>query len=240
MPPAELSQSVISVEQALAGSFSPTVVLARSQSHDGDATSSATSHSEWLPDTFISQVWCNRITLTGTGLEKEIFQDGSSFLQLLPKFVRVHQIMSQQHGPEFILVDGTSFVRAVFDLGEGGREGTLLGNTAAADGGNLYFGTIDLALVEAEPEDDSSEGGSGVVAIGTAPWPPTYVLEHVASDEGLIIVNNVNCGYLGGWGQNGEDITMDGVGITPNWCCLRKLLLSSLRRFSEGTPRPHE
>ncbi|CAM9141525.1 unnamed protein product [Scytosiphon promiscuus] len=197
LPPAELSTSITSVEQALAGSLAPTVVLARSRSNDGDATAYAASASEWLPDTFISQVWCNRVTLTGTGLDTEIaFQDGSSFLQLLPKFIRAHQMVSELHGPEFILVDGTRFVQAVFDLGEEGREPTLVGNTAALDGGSLYFGMLDLALVNVEREEDRGEGQGGGVGIGAASWPPTYVLEHVASDEGLIIVNNVNCGYL--------------------------------------------
>lgn len=164
LPPAELSQSITSVEQALAGSLGPTVVFARSRTKDGDATAEAAPLWEWLPDTFISQVWCNRVALTGTGLETEIaFQDGSNFLQLPPEFLRAHQIISHLHGPEFFLVDGTSFVRAVFDLGEEGRQPNLSGNVAAADGGSLYFGTMNLALVDAVRGDDSSEGEGGVL-----------------------------------------------------------------------------
>eukprot|EP00752_Nemacystus_decipiens_P012355 g10952.t1 len=34
------------------------------------------------------------------------------------------------------------------------------------------------------------------VSIDTAPWPPVYVMEHVADNKGLVLVNSVNCGYL--------------------------------------------
>eukprot|EP00903_Cladosiphon_okamuranus_P005636 g5602.t1 len=189
LPPEDLVQAISSIDQALTASDKPTAVLTRSRS-GGDAATPP----EWLPDTFISQVWCNLAMMTGTGLDDEAFQD-STLLQILPKFIRAHRVVPGA-GPDLVLVDGTSFMPSVFDLDGGGRESTLVGNVAAADGGNLYFGMMDLALVRAGGEDEDGEGGGGAVSIGTAPWPPVYVLENVVSDSGLVLVNNVNCGYL--------------------------------------------
>lgn len=189
LPPEDLVQSIVYIDQALAASGKPTAVLTRSRSR-GDAATPP----DWLPDTFISQVWCNRAMMTGLGLDDEAFKD-STLLQILPKFIGAHRVVPGGEA-ELVLVDGTSFMPSVFDLDGGGRESTLVGNVAAADGGSLYIGTMDLALVPAGGEDEDREGERGAVSIGAAPWPPVYVLDHVVSESGLVLVNNVNCGYL--------------------------------------------
>lgn len=196
LPHEDLAQSIASIDQALAAFLAPTAVLTRSRSR-GDATSPP----DWLPDTFISQVWCNRAMMTGVGLDDEAYHRDSTLLQMLPKFIRAHRPggagTGSDEGPELIVVDGTSFVPSVFDLDGDGRQSTLGGNVAAADGGNLYFGTMNLALIRGGGADEDGNGdGEGVVSIGEAPWPPVYVLEHVATESGLVLVNNVNCGYL--------------------------------------------
>lgn len=184
LPTADLDLSLNSMEQAFAGSLAPTAVLTRSRTR-GDAANSPA----WLPDTLISQVWCNRAMMTGLGLEDVAFQD-STLLELLPKFVHAHH--AGVGDAQLVIADGTHLVASSFELDgedEGQQHSTLVGNSAAADGGSLYIGTIDLALVR-------QESNNGDVTIGTALWPPPYVLETAALDNGLVIVNNVNCGYL--------------------------------------------
>ena len=67
-------------------------------------------------------------------------------------------------------------------------------DAATADRGAIRIGSSEFALVGAAGRGRG--GGDGVVEIATAPWPPLYVLETVANEDGLVIVNNVNCGYL--------------------------------------------
>lgn len=64
---------------------------------------------------------------------------------------------------------------------------------------DLYIGTLNRALVHKARNLSSAEGGMESRFVGTiveAPWPPEYVLETVANDDGLVVVTNVNCGYL--------------------------------------------
>jgi len=182
LPPLDFARSITSVGQALAGHSAPTAVLTRSKSND-----SAINPSQWLPDTFITQVWCNAAMMTGWGLDNEAFQD-STLLEILPRLLHAHH--DSQYTADAVFVDGTSVLPSAFDLegeGDGDRQKfTVAGNTAAADGGSMYIGTLRYALVRA--------GETAV--IGVAPWPPSYVLETAVLDTGLIVVNNVNCGYL--------------------------------------------
>lgn len=186
MPPADLHQSIISVEQALHGTLAPTAVVTRSRS-SGDAENPP----YWLPDTFIAQIWCNRAMLTGSGFEDEGFHD-STLLELLPKFLHAHS--AGVRGAELVVADGTNFVASRFDA-DGASNG-LVGNEAAADGGALYIGTSEVALVRVQNADGVEGADTSVVSIGTALWPPPYVLETAVLENGLVIVNNVNCGYL--------------------------------------------
>lgn len=133
--------------------------------------------------------------MTGWGLEDEGFRD-STLLELLPKLLYAHRTNSG--GAELVVADGTSFVTSTFDLDgdNDGRHSTLFGNVAAADGGNLYIGTIDHALARVGNGNERDGENENVVSIETALWPPPYVLETAALENGLVIVNNVNCGYL--------------------------------------------
>lgn len=119
--------------------------------------------------------------MTGWGLEEEAYQD-AALLEILPKLL--HAQHANQYAADVIFVDGTSLVPSTFDVDENGDE--LPGNTAAADGGSLYIGTLGHALVL----------GGDTAVVGVALWPPIYVLETAALEDGLVIVNNVNCGYL--------------------------------------------
>lgn len=186
LPLPDLSQAVNSLGNAFAGSTKPTAILTRSRTR-GDAISAE----EWLPDTFIAQLWFTRRMLTGLGLDDYMVTD-SSLLDVLPQFIRAHREHTQD---ELVLVDGTSVVKSFFHLGAEGSEPPSFNNAAAADGGDLYFGALDLALVlDGKGNHTDSELARAIIA--PAPWPPQYVLETVADEDGLVMVNNVNCGYL--------------------------------------------
>lgn len=188
LPPPDLAHSVASLEHALSETVVPTAVVARSRS----AGHPATGGTQWLPDTFIAQVWCNHAMLTGLSFDDELIQD-LPLLGLLPRLLRQRQTTAGISQP--VLVDGTHLVPSVFDSKGDGRPPNVIGGSRSAlNGGVLYIGRLELALVRSENEGDG--GLKGGVSIGTAPWPPVYVLEHVATDTGLILVNSVNCGYL--------------------------------------------
>lgn len=178
LPPFDLAQSIANVEEALAGRLTPTAVTTRSQSkrHAG-------SSPEWLPDTFISQIWCNSLMLTS---QLDLSGETVNTLTLsgfLPMLIGSHQTKADAG----TLVDGTHLMPSVFDSNGSGRQSNPVGNATAADGAELRIGTLELSLLRSE---------NGTVSVGRAPWPPQYVLEHVATEEGMVIVSSVNCGYL--------------------------------------------
>ena len=184
LPPPDLSSTILHVKSAITAAADPTVVLARSRSRSTNKNTPGT----WLPDTFIAQLWCNRRMLTGSGLEDLTLVE-TSFLQMLPIFIATHREITG-----LIEVDGTSVIKAIYDVPAGEWESLSKGNSAAADGGNLYLGKLGLVLLEEE------RGGQGQVIaeakFEAAPWPPRYVLDTVQGEDGLVILNNVNCGYL--------------------------------------------
>lgn len=180
LPHPDLVQSVTYAEQALAQSQAPTAVLTRSRS-EGDTD----ADQEWLPDTFIAQLWCNSMVLTDLGLVNEMVHN-ATLLDVLPR------LLGQREDADVVLVDGTSLLPSVVNLGGDSLPPIAANNGAAADGGELYIGTIDLALVVTT----ESSGETTQSKIAPASWPPVYILEHVASEDGLIPVNSVNCGYL--------------------------------------------
>lgn len=138
---------------------------------------------EWLPDTFIAQLWCNREMLQGVDFDLE----RSSLVGFLPQLIRSHRDTFGRP----ILVDGTHVVTSLVDMIPELDALIAAGNAAAADGRDVYIGMLDMA---AKPNGGGVQGGAQIV---DSPWPPTYVLDTVAgSNHGLVIVNNVNCGYL--------------------------------------------
>lgn len=188
LPAADLAQSVASVEQALDGSVSPTAITPRSQSK-----SRAGFPPQWLPDSFVSQVWCNDLffTAAGLGLDNESVGE-STLLSLLPRLLTARQTEEDASG--FALVDGTQAMGAVF-ASEGYEDlPGLAGNAVSGNNGTSFFGRLGLALLPGERSGEVNLDGKAT--IGEALWPPAYVLEHVATDEGLVLVNSVNCGYL--------------------------------------------
>jgi len=188
LPPIHLASSVAAVDQALAGSTAPTVVISRSQTK-----LNAEHPRQWLPDSFVTQVWCNYFLMTGLGLEDKSVRT-FPLIALLPTMIEAQSTGSD--GVEgLILVDGTEMVEAVFEsYAEYGRQLEVLGNAVIANEGRLAFGKLERALVVRERY--TQEGPISTVSIGIAPWPPSYVLRHVATNDGLVLVNSVNCGYL--------------------------------------------
>lgn len=184
LPPPDLGSAILKVESAIAAATNPTVVLARSRSRDKDMTTRGT----WLPDTFIAQLWCNREMLTGTGLEDVTLHE-TSFLHVLPIFIAAHREIG-----DMVEVDGTSVINATYDVPAGEWSSLSEGNAAGVGGGTLYLGMLDLILTEEEERDEGQAVAEA--KIDMAPWPPRYVLDTVRGDDGLVILNSVNCGYI--------------------------------------------
>lgn len=69
---------------------------------------------------------------------------------------------------------------------------------------DMYIGALEFALVYDgvpdskgnAPQDDGQPAQVRPFSIAKAPWPPEYLLETVATEEGLVIVSDANCGYL--------------------------------------------
>lgn len=198
LPHPDLAESIKSLEStgALALSAQPTAILARSRRSDGK---------EWLPDTFIGQVWCNRGMLAASrltagiaGLDKQAVQK-FKLLEVFPRILRTDQSNTAEAG-EVVLVDGTNVLGSIVDLDIAGAEEPTRATTgkvagAHAQGGNLYIGTLPLALVF-DGHRDAAENGARTSVIAEAHWPPAYVLENVATDDRLIIVGGVGCACL--------------------------------------------
>lgn len=177
---------VSSVGEVVAIPQDQTIVLMRSKLSGTSATSE-----EWLPDTFIAQLFCNSKALTVGGLEDKTV-DEMSLLELVPVFISSNRGAG---GDRLVVIDGTSVLQSMFDPGSEAPLSTSGGNTAGENGGTLYLGTLDLALAVDVDEGDGHELISRVHIV-EAPWPPVYVLETVAAPTGIVLVNNVNCGYL--------------------------------------------
>lgn len=180
LPATDLDQSIANVEKALAGRLTPTVVITRSQlkRYNGATTP------QWLPDTFISQIWCNGLVITSqVGFPREETVRTSTLRGFLPKLISSNQTRAE----ELDLVDGTYVLPSVLGAEESESQPIAVGNAMAAHGSEFRIGTLALALLRSD---------NGTISIGAAPWPPQYVLEHVATKESMIIVSSVNCGYL--------------------------------------------
>ena len=203
LPRPGLFEAAMSIETALARSDDPTLVLARSRSANGgdggggggggggvtadsfDGWGSVSrGGGAWLSDAFASQIWVNADILVldrleAAGLDVRAVQD-LSLLRVLPYLIEG----SMRDGAS--VVDGTSVMWSLFSVGENGQQDPP---AAEQDGSTLRIGTSELALVR-------GRDGDGDVEVGKAPWPPSYVLETVANEDGLVMVNSVNCGYL--------------------------------------------
>lgn len=172
------------IENALYGRFAPTIVLARSYS-----TGVANTSKAWLPDTFIAQLWFNTHpskVSAGFGLDDTYIRE-FSLLTVLPLMVNYLKSF-----PGSMIVDGTSFLSFAYDFDY--QNSISSRSVTAANSNDIYFGRLKYALVPKQPASEA-QGYLGTM-ISVAPWPPQYVLDTVAGKNGLIVVSNVNCGYL--------------------------------------------
>ena len=153
---------------------------------------------EWLPDTFMAQLWFNRhpeLASHGFGLDHLTILDSRSILAVIPLMIR------QLHGlADLIIVDSTSFTSLAYDVSSHEQENTEISfrNAAAANGDDLYIGRLKFALVLENDRSgsDYTDEHFARASILAAPWPPQYVLDTVAGEDGLVLINNVNCGYV--------------------------------------------
>lgn len=129
--------------------------------------------------------------MTSFEVQDELAED-LPLLRMLPRLVGAN---AASPPTDMLLVDGTTVIPSTFYLSEENSQWVSAGNAAAADGEDLYIGRLDLSL---RLDDDDSNGHTetATARIAAAPWPPEYVLETVAAKTGVVLVNNVNCGYL--------------------------------------------
>lgn len=225
LPHSGLSSSIRSVYEALEGSTAPTAVVARSRSSRTVDHRVVVEGGEWLADTLVAQVWCNREMLAPSRLadlevlpHRSVYR--STLLSVVPAILEDPSDRSDPSdaggGGSVILVDGTPVLKSVVSvagLPKRGRDYSPASSSqetrgdanapsdAEARSSAFYIGTLENALVIEEDtkiveRDDGRGGGRGTTVIAEAPWPPSYVLETVATERGMILVTSVNCGYL--------------------------------------------
>ena len=193
MPRSGLAKSAIHIKHALAGRPTPTVMVARSRSKKNKDDGVRA----WLPDTFLAQLWFNRhpdLISYGFGLDHLTIRDSRSLLTTVPLMIR------QLHGyTDSIIVDGTSLASLAYDVNSHYHQNAEISfrNAAAANGDDLYIGRLEFASVlKNKRRSDYNDTHFDGASISAAPWPPRYVLDTVAGKDGLVLVTNVNCGYV--------------------------------------------
>ena len=213
LPHPGLMDSIESIQLTLFETLSPTAVLTRARSK-GDIP----GEERWLSDKYESQLWCNRAALEASVLTKAGLTTLSTrdvtLLHVLPRLIRDASDMG------LVLVDGTHVIGSIFDAPPAPRaRGSakypstsslrLQEHPQVMDGAEVYIGSLDFALAYDGEGTGRSNLQEGIQAptrktssIVKAPWPPEYILETVAmnttaaASKGLVLVSNVNCGYL--------------------------------------------
>lgn len=154
LPHPDLARSIKALGLPLSEIQVPAAVIPRSRSSEGGG--------EWLPDTFVSQLWVNRaalgpLRLMSIGLDQKIVQE-ISLLALLPEIV-----LRRPGDDRIALIDGTEVLGSVFAAGVGAAASSVpVARDARA--ASLYIGALGLAALHLK-------GGKHVV-IARAPWPP--------------------------------------------------------------------
>lgn len=224
LPNPALAESIESMHLALAGAKPPTAILTRSHSRDrgGNRDDGNWLSDKFVSQLWCNRAVLQGSRLVEAGLPSRVVED-TPLLVVLPELIRNRVNLRHGSNHELVLVDGTHVLRSNFDsvtetqqtssaaasqtppAGTKGSGGVYLGEK----GVDVYIGSLDYALVFAgrgghlpgdrrgRTEDDSVR----VSTISKAPWPPVYVLETVAAgateeSKGLVLVSNVNCGYL--------------------------------------------
>ena len=156
LPHPDLAHSIKALGLPLSEIQVPAAVIPRSRSSEGGG--------EWLPDTFVSQLWVNRAALEpfrlmNIGLDRKSVQE-VSLLALLP------EVVLKRPGDGIALIDGTDVLGSVFAVGVGGASSVPVARDAR--GASLYIGALGLAALHLK--------GGRHVAIVRAPWPPRCVV----------------------------------------------------------------
>lgn len=158
----------------------PTAIVARSRSRDDSSAAG-----EWLSDKLVAQVWCNRMLLDTSrtkrlGLDDKTVGD-LKLLEVLPRLV-------EQDPVDMILADGTNVLPSTFI---GTAPAPMVHRPAEGGDGGVHMHLSKFAL-----RGEGQGIGDGAIRVAKAPWPPHYILEHVATKDGVVIVSSISCGDL--------------------------------------------
>lgn len=156
LPHPDLARSIKALGLPLSEIQVPAAVIPRSRSSEGGG--------EWLPDTFVSQLWMNRaaldpLRLMDLGLGQKVVQE-ISLLHVLP------EIVIKRPGDGMALIDGTDVLGSLFAGGVGAAASVPVARDTR--GASLYIGALGLAALHLK--------GGKHVAIARAPWPPRCVV----------------------------------------------------------------
>lgn len=199
---------------------SSTLIVSRSMLRD-DRTRYV-EKGEWLSDRLVAQVWFSvemlQTPLFQSSTFKAVKVEDERVLGLIS--LQLAEARATDGNPRTLIVDGTDLLRSsvinmatcewcdtsIAGKSRGRYSCERLNKTVAvALNGNDHIASVeysvrnvqfyisdlsDAVVTLTEPSGDSNYG------VGKAIWPPRYVLESVSSEEGLVIVSNVNCGYL--------------------------------------------
>lgn len=151
----------------------PTAIVARSR-----------SAGEWLSDKLVAQVWCNRMLLDTTRTKRLGLYDQTvgdlTLLEVLPRLLVRDPV-------DIIIVDGTTVLPSTF-------VGTAPASMVPRPGeGDFRIHSSEFGL---GVEDGAIQGSGGANRVVKALWPPRYMLEHVATKDGVVVVNSASCGDL--------------------------------------------
>lgn len=224
LPSEELSRAVFATQNALRRSpMSPTVVVSRSRIKR-HGPESYEGYGEWLSDRFVPQILVNKATLQfespwARALTQAKTKD-ANLLRVITMLIRGIRAVDQSGSSPVLLVDGTNFIRAevasesIIGWCEGsaakpGDEARVKCkprdpkvksalNLDPEEASKYYIKNVGFYVSDMSLAVTMEEVESLVVnyAFSKAVWPPPYMLDTVSSDEGLVVVTSVNCGYL--------------------------------------------
>lgn len=224
LPSEELSRAVLATQKALKKSpVSPTVVVSRSRikQHGPEAYE---GYGEWLSDMFVPQILVNEAAMQFESPWAKVLTQtktrDASLLGVITILMEGIRAVDQSGSSPVLVIDGTDFIRAAVTskatiewcegsaaepVGEAHfvcepRDLNVVSvlNLDTEEVSKYYVKNVDFYVSDMSLALAMEEVQSLVVnyTFRKAIWPPPYILDTVSSEDGLVVMTSVNCGYL--------------------------------------------